>query len=499
MSTNREQLTFGNWRRPASIGLFGLGQAGTFLALGGVAVGTITIMLAGVFIGLVVFAVIAVLIFLVVRRDKHQKSLVDRSSERVGFARAKASGTTTYRSGPLGKAGWGTNQLPGLAAPTRLRTGVLPNGDEFAIIYWPRTRQHTIVLAAEPDGAGLVDQEQIDGWVGGWESWLRNLDNERGLDAVSVCVETAPDTGVRLAQEVHATLDPHADEFAKAVVLDLVDHLPAAAASTVAYVTLTYNSQVRVGGKRRTDEQMARDLALRIPGLCGGLIASGAGAARPLSAQRLCEVIRRAYDPAVAELIDQAYANGSPPLITWQDVGPVGAEAAWDHYRHDSGVSVTWQMTEAPTGLVRSSILSALLSADAEFARKRVTFLYRPIDRARAKAMVEADVKVASFLSSTSEKPSRRALAAQRSALATAEEEAGGAGLGQFAMLVTATALDPASLDDMTTAVEHLGAESAIQLRPVYGSQDSAFVAALPLGLVPSRHLRAPKIGGSNA
>lgn len=98
MSTNREQLTFGNWRRPASIGLFGLGQAGTFLALGGVAVGTITIMLAGVFIGLVVFAVIAVLIFLVVRRDKHQKSLVDRSSERVGFARAKASGTTTYRS-----------------------------------------------------------------------------------------------------------------------------------------------------------------------------------------------------------------------------------------------------------------------------------------------------------------------------------------------------------------------------------------------------------------
>ena len=40
--------------------------------------------------------------------------------------------------------------------------------------------------------------------------------------------------------------------------------------------------------------------------------------------------------------------------------------------------------------------------------------------------------------------------------------------------------------------IDHLAPTARIALRPVYGSQDSAFAAGLPLGLVLRSHLRVP-------
>ena len=59
-------------------------------------------------------------------------------------------------------------------------------------------------------------------------------------------------------------------------------------------------------------------------------------------------------------------------------------------------------------------------------------------------------------------------------------------------MIVTATALSFEQLPDVKAAIDNLAATARIQLRPVYGSQDSAFAAALPLGLVLPKHLRVP-------
>ena len=62
----------------------------------------------------------------------------------------------------------------------------------------------------------------------------------------------------------------------------------------------------------------------------------------------------------------------------------------------------------------------------------------------------------------------------------------------QFGMLVTATVMDPAQAADARAAVDNLAATARLRLRTVYGSQDSAFAAALPLGLNMSKHLRVP-------
>jgi hypothetical protein len=149
-------------------------------------------------------------------------------------------------------------------------------------------------------------------------------------------------------------------------------------------------------------------------------------------------------------------------------------------------------MTQAPRGLVQSGVLARLLAPHRGIARKRVTLLYRPIDAARAAAMVEADLRAAEFRQTSSSKPAARDVLAVRAAAATASEEASGAGLVNFGMLVTATVVDADQFADARAAVDNLSATARVRLRPVYGSQDSAFAAALPLGLVLSKHLRVP-------
>ena len=81
---------------------------------------------------------------------------------------------------------------------------------------------------------------------------------------------------------------------------------------------------------------------------------------------------------------------------------------------------------------------------------------------------------------------------AVRAASATAQEEASGAGLVQFGMLVTATVMDLSKQADARAAIDNLAATARLRLRPVYGSQDSAFAAALPLGLVLPKHIKVP-------
>ncbi|MDF8263512.1 SCO6880 family protein [Luteipulveratus flavus] len=483
--------TYGNWVRPASPGLLGLGSLGTAILLGGLVASVITVMVLGVLAGVGMFAVVGLLVLTVKTKDRHGKNVMNRGFARAGFWRARQQRATIYRSGPLGQ-GWGTAQLPGLAAQTKLLEAETVSGQRFALVHTPSTKHYTIVFGAEPDGSGLVDEEQIDQWVSGWSHWLTDLGDEPGLDAASVTVETAPDTGVRLNQEVEANIDQSAPAFAQSVLREAVQRYPEGSAVTTVMVALTFNANTRVGGKRRSHEEIARDLATRIPHLANGLVSSGAGAARPMTAQELCEVIRTAYNPGVALTLHEAYAAGHEPELTWPEVGPVAAQSDWDSYRHDDATSVTWSMTEAPRGLVQANILARLLAPHRDVARKRVTLLYRPIDAARAAAMVESDLRTAEFLSSTSDKPTARSVMVRRAAEATAREEAAGAGLVNFGLLVTATVAKRDGLPDAIAAVDNLGATARLRLRPVYGSQDSAFAAALPLGLVLRRHLKVP-------
>lgn len=484
--------TYGHWNRPKTPGLLGLGSIGTGILLVGVGITIIVAIVADLLAAFFVFLVVAGLLLTIALRDKHGQSTLTRAATVAGWSSTKSRRKHIYRSGPLGRADWGTTQLPGLAAGSRLTEWRDSYQRPFALIQVPSTGHYTVVIGSEPDGSSLVDREQVDNWVAEWGMWLAHVTDEPGLEAVSVTIETAPDTGLRLRRTVANEMSPEAPEFSKQLLNGLVDAYPAGAAVVRAYVALTFNAAARTGGKRRTPDEMGRELASRIPGLTQALAGTGAGAVRPLSAQELCEVIRVAYDPAAAALIDEANGAGEPPELYWPEVGPAAHQASWDSYRHDSATSVTWMMSTAPRGNVPSSILTRLIAPHRDIARKRVTLLYRPIDAARAAAIVEADVRNATFNLSAADRPSARQISMARAAQATAAEEASGAGLVNFGMLVTATVTDPAGEHDARAAIDNLSATARIRIRPVYGSQDSAFAAALPLGLVLPKHLQVP-------
>ncbi|WP_179150825.1 SCO6880 family protein [Leifsonia sp. NCR5] len=491
-NTQAQVRTYGNWRRPTTPGLLGLGMVGTIVLLAGLVATVITVMFGGLINGVIVFAIMAGFLLTVAVKDKHGQSALTRTTNRLNWMRARSSGSNLYRSGPLGRTDWGTAQLPGLAAQSRLSEYTDSYGRPFAMVYVPSAGDYTVVIGTEPDGAALVDQEQIDSWVADWGHWLANLGDEAGIVAAALTIETAPDTGRRLRGEVNLNIDPEAPAFAQAMLREVVASYPSGSATVRAYVSITFAAATRANGRRRDADEMGRELAARLPGLTQALSATGAGAARPLGAQQLCEVIRIAYDPEIAELIDDAHQSGEPFELRWSDVGPSGAQANWDSYRHDSAVSVTWQMTEAPRGIVQANILTRFLAPHRDIARKRVTWLYRPIDVARAAAIVQSDLRAASFNMTSSDRPTARDVVGTRAAMATAEEEANGAGLVNFGMVVTATVTDPTRAADAKAAIENLSATARLRLRVVTGAQDSAFAAALPLGIVVPKHLKLP-------
>ena len=487
----RPRRNYGGLRKPVTRGLFGLGSLGTGILFGGLGLVIVAYMLTGSLIRTAAIGVVVGLVLLgILRKDVHGRNALTRIAARVAWWSSRRQKANLYRSGPLGRALWGSYQLPGLAAPLRLSEHEDSYGRRFALLYCPHTTTYAVVIAAEPEGAALVDIDEIDNRVADWGAWLASLADEPGLQAASVTIETAPDSGARLRREVAGRMDPDAPSFAQAVLADTLATYPAGSSTVRAYIAITFSAASRVDGKKRSDEEMGRDLAARLPGLTGRLEATGAGAARPMPAQRLCEVVRTAYEPAAANTIEAAYSDGEPIELDWTEVGPSAADASWGSYRHDDAWSVSWAMTEAPRGHFQEGVLNRLLRPHADIARKRVTLLYRPIDSARAAGMVEADARNAEFRVNGSKKPSARDMLAMRHAAATAAEEAAGAGLVNVGMIVTATVTNAGALPQARATVDSLSATARLRLRPVYGAQDSAFAAALPLGLILPRHLK---------
>ena len=150
-------------------------------------------------------------------------------------------------------------------------------------------------------------------------------------------------------------------------------------------------------------------------------------------------------------------------------------------------------MGQAPRGLVLSSVLAPVLRPHPKLDRKRVTLLYRPHDPATSAAVVERDFRNVVFTKTNEKGLGAATRLALEQARATADEEARGAGLTRFAMLVTATVGDEGQLEEAAGLVEELGLSARMALRRCWGTQAASFSAALPLGIVLASHLAVPE------
>jgi hypothetical protein len=85
-----------------------------------------------------------------------------------------------------------------------------------------------------------------------------------------------------------------------------------------------------------------------------------------------------------------------------------------------------------------------------------------------------------------------RAASEVRAAEQTASEEAAGAGLVEFSLMLTVTVDDIDQLADATVAVRNLTAASRVLMRPADRMQAAAFSCTLPVGILPWEQTLVP-------
>ena len=474
--------TYGGWRRPVSYGFLNLTLGQSLWALAGVGI----VFILGLNRGITWAAGGAILLaawgWVITTKDKHQVNLIDRAEEKIVFGLNKAKGNTVFRGGALAPTKKTSQRLvlPGILSGCKVSEYVDSWNRSFALVEHPNNTA-AVVIRLTPSGSNLVDQETVDIQVAYWGQWLGDLSNESGIVGALITIESLPDLGGRLHSEVTSRRAANCPQVAGEVIEGVLDESTGSNQVRV-WVTLTFNLAA-LGGRKNKDIA-GREIASRLPGLTQGLVAAGGGATHLVTVNELARLVRSAYDPDSEELFDQALAAGQTINLEWGQSGPVFAQADFSSYRHDGAVSRVWTMTCPPRGAVQSAVLSRLLEPNRDVQRKRVTILYQPMDAAKAPSVVERDLNHARA-NAAGARPSARSINELAAASEVASEEASGAGLVDFAMIITATTT-PDHLEDTSVTVNALSAASRLLIRPAYGAQDSGFALGLPLGLHPA-------------
>lgn len=488
--------TYGGWRRPSSPGIGSLALLPTVVLLGG---GVLTV-LVGLVRGFAVAALVAglvaaVLLPLAIRVG--DRPAWREAALRGAWWRARRTGAVLHRDDGFFRGGAETRgaetpepaDLPGLLAGTRVWPAQDADGRPFALVEHPATGRWSVVLGVNPDAGALISASERDVRVAHWDRWLAGLGREPGIDQVAVVLDQTPDPGRALRAAVEAGLDPRAPSFARAVLLEAACCLPEGSPELRAHVTVTFCGRaLRVASA----EEAAVEIGTRLPGLSRALVATGSGEGRPLTAGQLAARVRGWFDPAVSGALSDLEARGDDG-VDWPDAGPLAAQENWDSYRHDSGLSRTFEMVAAPRGAVLDSVLVPLTAPSAGLHRKRVTLLYRPTDAAGAPTVLDRQVRAA-----ISRAGRRRDLvhahdsAEVRAALQAAAEEATGAGVVRFSLLVTVTVDDEPELRQACEVVTRAARQAQLRLRPVHGAQAAAFAVGLGVGVVPQHRSLVP-------
>lgn len=483
--------TYGGWRRAVvgGMGKFTLGQTIGLLTAGFAVV--ITNWLAGMWWAVGLGAVMGLVAALMAVRDKYGMNFFDRRGEAMRFRRARRRQTNLYRSGVLSvsRRSDGHCRLPGVLGRARLSEHSDAYRRPFAVVHHGDGHL-TVVMAIAPTGEHLMDKEAVDQEVARFGLWIASLSDEVGVCGASVTVETRPDTGRRLRREVDSRMSPQAPQAARRIVDGVVERSGSAGSQIHTWATMSFDPAAMGAGARGRAGRAVADIATRLPGLTQTFAGWGAGPVHLMTAEEVKRMLRVAYDPDAEALFDRAAEEGMDVDLPFSEVGPAAADAHWDRYRHDSAVSCTWVMRRAPRGTVQSGSLRRLLRVSRDVERKRVTIIYRPMDPARAPDVVERDVDKAVNKRRMASRPTARMDRDVAQARQTSEEEAGGASITDFGMIITATVSGPDAperIADARATVEGLSAASRLVMRPAWGCQDSAFALGLPMGLMPSQ------------
>ncbi len=498
-----KRLTYGGWRRPPSPGVGPL----KLLPSAALLVSVIVCLLVAMALGNPLLAA-GLFVLMVIAAAPAVIPMRGRTAYAVWVARRRWRRTVRrkehiYRSGLAGVTPGGTRSLPGLLAKVKVYAARDGAGRLFGLIHFERAGQWAVVFAVSPQGGALVDQSTVDDWVSAWGGFLAVLGQEGGVAQASATVETTFDDGALLRAHAERLIAPDVPEFAAAALRASAKELPLNMTATIGWVSITFTGSA-LGVKGDDAQSAAEEIGRRLPGLSDALVAAGLRRVDPLTVAGLARRVREAYDPEVAGGNAELDATGHTPVIAWEDCGPSWCEEAALSYAHDSGRSKTWEALEVPRGLVFDDLFTRLAGPVPAAPRKRVTMLYRPVDSGQTATVVDRDLKASINRVGRRDLAHAHDNADLKAARQATEEEARGAGVTTFSVLVTVTTLATVTglgdadgtahrsipsaeqlenFDRACAAIERAGKSSKFRLSPVRGGQAAAFAAALGIGL----------------
>jgi hypothetical protein len=389
-----------------------------------------------------------------------------------------------WRGGPFGGESDGIMLPPPLDAVRLL--AVTADGRQVAVAVDRRRSTYTAVLAVRGRTFALLEAGDKTRRVAAWGSVLAALAREGSpIGRVQWTERTLPDDGSALRRWFadHATdpASPQARSYAELI----------AAAGPVTQAHETYLAvQLDARRARRAIRQAgggdagAADVLLReLRTLESRLRGAELDIGGWLPPRALARLLRTAYEPGARTMLGRRDGDGERAGCDPAAAGPTAADTAWAAYRTDDAWHATFWIAEWPRLDVDADFLSPLLLQTT--VSRTVSVVMEPVSPRRAAREVQAARTAELADEALREKAGQIATARRRAEhealLARERELVAGHGDYRFTGYLTVTAATRDALETACGEVEQAAHQSLLEVRRLYGEQDTAFAAALPL------------------
>jgi hypothetical protein len=409
----------------------------------------------------------------------------------VRYLRARRAGRTDYRTAlpRQGTSAAGQVLLPAEVGAVEFLAHPR-NGGILGVAVDRRAGLYTGVLEVESPPFLLEETARQEELMARWGAVLARLASSgTGVHRLQWMVRTVPDDGSGTRNYLKRAQAPDIDQ-ASAVIRSYLELLRVSGPASSEHTTLlavqlsSRHSVPAIRAAGGGDHGACAVLAEAMEAIAEGLDGCQVGVRRLFGVREYQGVIRTAFDPAA--LADLNVLAGLHPGREWGSDAPwpYATEERWGYYRTAdrawhrsfdlvlpmSEVSADWFVPMVLEGDVTRTISMTLKAvprrqANRE-ARKSLTRLRAEEERKRQLGQLH-----------TAEDEKRETAADRRM-----WELAEGHAVMVYAVTVTVTAPDLATLDRACRSAEHVAGLSYCELRALEGQQATAFTWALPLG-----------------
>jgi hypothetical protein len=346
---------------------------------------------------------------------------------------------------------------------------------------------YTVLLSTRGSAFGLLTSQEQDIRLANWGETLTGLAaSGSGIVRVQLLNITVPDSADALVRHWKAE-GGRGNSATHASYQDLLTTSRSSMQRHENYVCLTLSPR-RVRRQIRTlgggDRGACAHLLQQAATIQGELVNAGVEVEGALPPRQIAALLRTAYEPGSRWAIE---ARG-PDMqrgggVTAAEAGPMATDAShWAYYRTDDTVHATYWISEWPRRPVTGDFLSPLLLHTR--CERTFSVVMEPLDARRAEDEIARKDTAKASNTGLQHRLGFRAGARQRREQATLNRQdeslAAGHSLFRFLGLLRISASTVQELDRACAEVEMHA--RGLRLRRLYGEQDAAFVATLPLG-----------------